>query len=215
MKSLFNWLSLLILGLFLAVTLWYAHSVFVLNNAAVYSENGPLENLQASVLAITTLIFLAPLALNKPQMKLIFVSCSWLCFSFVLRELDVERFNVPDALKFIGSGAGRNAMLALGFTALLVLAVAKFAYYRKAVIVFLRSMPGILLVLAGIFLVTGEVFEKNHSIIHNAFYEEVFELLGFCLMLLSALAVNCGVPPCPDEPDPIADSKHHNDAAGE
>lgn len=179
----------------MGVFLWYAHSVFILNDATVYSENGPLENLQAIVLVICTLAFLIPVAQNKGSAKLILLSCSWLCFSFVLRELDVERLNVPYVIKLIGSGGGRNAMLALGFLALLVCAAAKFSYYKKAGILFLKSKPGILLMLAGVFLVIGDVFENSHSIIHNVFFEESFELLGYGLILLSAFAVNCGLTP--------------------
>ncbi len=188
MKNWFNPLCIVISGSFIALFLWYAYSVFILNDATVYSENGPLENIQAIVLAISTLVFLVSAVQDKSSARLILLSCSWLCFSFVLRELDVERLDVHNALKFIGAGIGRNAMLAVGFLVLLVRAVTRFSYYKKAVLLFLRSKPGILLMLGGLLLIVGDVFENSHSIIHNAFFEEIFELCGFCSILLSAFA---------------------------
>lgn len=170
------------------VSLWYGYSVFILNDATVYSENGPLENIQAILLAVSALVFLIYAVRDKSSARLILLSCFWLCFSFVLRELDVERLDVHNALKFIGAGIGRNIMLAVGFLALLIRAVTRFSYYKKAVLPFLRSKPGILLMLGGLLLIVGDVFENSHSIIHNAFFEEIFELFGCCSILLSALA---------------------------
>lgn len=206
MKNRFYSLCLATLGAFCAVSFWAAYSVFVLNDSTVYAENGPLENLQAALLAICSLTFLIPVVLKKPPVKLILLSCSWLCFSFFLRELDVERLNVPDAVKLIGSGAGRNGMLVLGFLTLLAFAAARFSFYKEAVLLFLKARPGVLMMLAGVLLFAGEIFEKSHSIRHNAFFEEELELLGFSFILLSAFAVNCGLAPSPGASSPPSGS---------
>jgi hypothetical protein len=36
---------------------------------------------------------------------------SLLCYTFVLRELHVEKFDVPKVLIFIGSGAGHKTLV--------------------------------------------------------------------------------------------------------
>lgn len=190
MKNWFNLLCLVILGSLFAVILWSAHSVYVLGNVAVYDENGPLENLQAVLLAISCIVFLAPVVMQKESEKLTLIFCSLLCYSFAVRELDVERFNVPEVVKFIGSGIGRNISLVVGFTILVMYAGFKFSYYKKIGILFLRSRPGILLMAGGLLLVIGDVFEKRHFL-HHAFFEELFELLGYVSILLSAFAANC------------------------
>ena len=149
-----NWLRLLclvILGSFIVVFLWSAYSVFILNNNTIYAENGPLENLQSILLAISCIVYLGPIALKREQERLILLFCSLLCCNFVLRELDVEDLDVPSALKFIGSGVGRNSIFSVAFMALFCFAAFRLSYYKKASILFLRSKSGILLILGGCF----------------------------------------------------------------
>ena len=191
-----NWFKLscfVMISAFLAIVLWSAHAAFVLDNVAIYGENGPLETLQAILLAISCLVFLAPVVLKKGQEKLIPLFLSLLCYSFTLRELDVERLNVHDAVKFLGSGIGRNTTLAVAFMTILVYAGFNFSYYKRAALLFIKSRPGILLLTAGLLLFVAELFEKSHSISHNAFYEEIIELCGYFFILASALAANTGI----------------------
>jgi hypothetical protein len=186
------------------VFLWSAYSVFILNINTIYAENGPLENLQSILLAISCIVFLAPIALKREQEKLILLFCSLLCCSFVLRELDVQHLDVPSALKFIGSGVGRDTILTVAFMALFCFAAFRFSYYKKASILFLGSKSGILLMLGGLLLIVGNLFQKSDSIIHNVFFEEAFELCGYCFILLSAFASNFGITRRPSGPPPAA-----------
>ena len=192
MGSWFRLLNFVMLGFFLVVFVWSAHSVFILDNETVYAENGRLETTQAILLAISCIVYLAPIALKKEPDKLILLLCSLLCCSFALRELDIERLDIPNAWKIIGSGVGRNLILAAAFLSLFSYAAFNFTYYRKAVIQFLRSKSGILLILGGLFLLVGSMFEKSHTVTHNAFFEEISELGGYCFILLSAFAANPG-----------------------
>lgn len=186
----FNWLGLLILCAFFGVSFWSAHAVFVLGNTTVYAENGPIESLQAILLATSCIVFLLPVVLNREPGKLIPLFLALLCYSFLVRELDVERLNVPDFVKFIGSGIGRNTTLAVGFISLLTYAGTRFSYYKNASIQFLKSRPGILLMLGGLLMVVGGVCEKSHSIPQHAFFEEFFELWGYVFILLSSITAN-------------------------
>lgn len=192
MTNWFKPLYLVIVAAFLAVFLWTAHSVFVLDNGAIYAENGPLEALQVVTLAVSCLVFLVPVVLKNNQQKLILLSCALLCYSFVVRELDVEQLNVPNAIKFIGSGVGRNTSLTVGFSMLLVYVVVNHGYYKKAILLFLRSKSGILLMAGGLLLAGGDVFEKRYSMLHHVFYEEILELSGYVFILLGAIAANYG-----------------------
>jgi len=189
-ENRFDLLCLVICVFLFAVVLWSAHAVYVLGDVAVYDENGPLENLQAFLLAISCILFLVPVVMQKNSEKLLLTFCSLLCYGFVLRELDVERFDVPEVVKFIGSGIGRNISLIVGFTIIVIYAGFRFSYYKRAGILFLKSRPGILLMAGGLLLVIGDLFEKRHFI-HHAFFEELFELSGYVSILLSAIAANC------------------------
>jgi len=176
-ENRFNLLCLVICVFLFAVLLWSAHAVYVLGDVAVYDENGPLENLQAFLLAISCILFLVPVVMQKNSEKLLLTFCSLLCYGFVLRELDVERFDVPEVVKFIGSGIGRNISLIVGFTIIVIYAGFRFSYYKRAGILFLKSRPGILLMTGGLLLVIGDLFEKRHFI-HHAFLKSFLSCLA-------------------------------------
>jgi hypothetical protein len=158
-------------------------------------ENGPIENLQVVLLTISCIVFLAPIARKKEQEKLIHLFCFLLCCSFILRELDVERLDVPNVLKVLGSGVGRNTILTVAFMSLLFYTAARFSYYKKTIILFLRKKSGTLLMVGGLFLMLGGLFDKSDSIMYKSFFEEILELCGYCFILLSAFASNSDMTP--------------------
>lgn len=187
-RRYFGIICAVIVGGTLGLFLWSAYSVVVLNRTDIYAENGLLENIQAVLLVIAGIAFFAPIAFEKRSDKLILCFCSLLCFSFVLRELDVEDLDVHDALKFIGSGAGRNTILAAAFIAVFSYAAFWFSYYKKQAVQFLRSKAGVLLMAGGVLLIVGEVFEKESSIAYHVYLEEMVELVGYVVILLAAFA---------------------------
>ena len=181
------------MGAFFVLFLWTAHSVFILNITSIYAENGLLENTQIILLAISCIVFLIPIAIEKKPEKLILLFCSLLCYSFILRELDVERLDVNNTIKFVCSGVGRYTTLSVAFIALFSYAAFRFSYYKNANVSFIRSKSGILLMSGGLFLIVGDLFEKRSTIIHHVYWEELFELCGYCFILLSAFAANAGL----------------------
>lgn len=193
MRSWFGALSVVIMGVFFVLFLWTAHSVFILNITSIYAENGLLENIQAILLSISCIVFLIPIALGKKSEKLILLFCSLLCYSFFLREVNFDSLDVPNAIKFISFGVGRNLTLTVAFVALFSYSSFRFSYYKNASISFIISKPGILLMAGGLFLIVGDLFEKSSSIIHHVYWEELFELCGDCFILLSAFAANAGL----------------------
>jgi len=190
LRSWFGVVSGVTMGAFFALFLWTAHSVFILNITSIYAEHGLLEKIQAILLAISCIVFLIPIALEKKPEKLILLFCSLLCLSFLLRELDVKNLDIHSTLKFIGSGTVRKTTLAVAFTALFSYAAFRFRYYTNASVSFLKSKSGILFILGGLSLIVGNLIEKRSSIIHHVFWEELFELFGYCFILLSAFAAN-------------------------
>lgn len=193
MRSWFGALSVVTLGAFFVLFLWTAHSVFIFNITSIYAENGLLENIQVILLTISCIVFLIPIALEKKTEKSILLFCSLLCYSFILREMDFESLDVPNVIKFISFGVGRNATLTAAFISLFSYAAFRFSYYKNACISFIRSKSGILLMSGGLFLIVGDIFEKRSSIIHHVYWEELFELCGYCFILLSAFAANAGL----------------------
>lgn len=189
-RSLFGIISTVTISVCFVFSLWATYYVFN-NNTHIYAENGLLETLQAGLLAITCISFLVDASLEKRPKNLILLACSLLCYSFLLRELDVEKFDVPDILKMIGSGYGRNTTIAVGFFAIFTYAaLSNYSYYKKAAISFIKSRPGLLLISGGILLLIADFFEGQRSIAYHVFIEELFELFAFVLIMLSSLAAN-------------------------
>jgi hypothetical protein len=188
-----KWLVYAIGVAYCAIFYWSARAVFVLNDVGIYDEGGPLEMLQAVVLAICTVLFLVASFRTREQGRLILLFCALLCYGFVVRELEVRLMDVPLLVKTLCSGRGRNISLVIGFSALLIGACARFSYYKRAGIAFVKSRAGTLLMVGGALLWVGDLFEKMHSIPHHAYFEEISELCGYVFILLSALAANAAI----------------------
>ena len=177
-------------GAFIGFALWVSYSAFVLNDAGILKENGLLEIVQAIILALTCLVYLAPIAVEKRTDKLILLFCSLLCLSFVLREIDVEKFaDVPDALTLIGSGIGKRLILGAGFISIILYASLNYSYYKNAVVGFLGSASGRLLVFACMILLIAAYFDKLESIPNQVYYEEMSEYCGYFFIYLSAITI--------------------------
>jgi hypothetical protein len=171
--------------LIIMVLLWACASAMLLGDVSVYDENHLLENIQALTLGLSLLLFLIPLADSSRNDRLIAAFFSVLVLGFILRELDVEKFDLPSVVVFLGSGKGRNAMLAIGFFVVLSVAVFNFRYYFSLAKCFIRSRVGITALTAGIFLVVGDMFEKI-NIPYHVLIEESLELIGYTILLSAA-----------------------------
>ncbi|MGB5157203.1 MAG: hypothetical protein WBN77_07170, partial [Desulfobacterales bacterium] len=188
-KRFVNVISAVIVSAWLGVWI-FSISSMADNNTHICAENGPIESMQAYLLVTACVIYLATAVLGKRLERLIPLFCSLLCYSFVLREVDVETFNIPNALKFIGSGVGRNTTIAIAFLAIVYVALKNYLYYKRAVVSFIKSRSGVLLMAGGAFLFIGSFFEKNESIIYHVLFEEMAEISGYFFILLSSIASN-------------------------
>lgn len=169
----------------LAIVLWSFYAVMLLDDPSVYAENNLLESTQALTLALALVFFLVPVFDSVRNDRLIAVFLSLLSLGFILRELDVEQFDLPNLLILLGSGKGRNLLLGTGLLLTLVTALFKFRYYLSLSRCFFRHGAGIATLFAGLFLVVGDMFEKI-DIPYHVLYEESLELLGYAVLLLAA-----------------------------
>jgi len=173
--------------LYVCIFLWLSYLVVILDKDTIYAENGLLENLQVLTLLVSCITFFTPVINQKRKDKSMLLFFSLLSLAFILREVDVERLDVPSILIFLGSGVGRNTLLSLGFIAIIIYAVLNFTHHKKLAKLFFSSRGGVLLIFAGIFLITGDRFEHHGPKDLHVFIEEMFELLGYVFMLVAAL----------------------------
>lgn len=176
-----------ILAVFSLVLVWSIYTVFVLGDASVYAENGPLENLQTALLVASGILFATRALRGAFPDRLLLWCCVWLCTSFVLREVDVERLDVPEIFKAVGSGVGRNTLLAASLLTIVAVALRNFRDYRLAALAFLKSRNGNLLMMTPALLLLGAVFEELDMLYHYTLYEESAELFAYCFVLAASL----------------------------
>ena len=180
---------LLVCMLYAAFLLWSAYRVYVHDSAYLYEENGVIENLQVIALVVGCVVFFVPAVLPIGGDKLLHLCFSFLCYCFILRELDVERLNVPEIVKLIGSGLGRDLSYAIGFLSLMAYALRHFSYYKAKCKDYARSASFFLFIVSGVILVVGGFFEDFKSVPHHVYLEEIIELAGFTLLVISGLAL--------------------------
>ena len=154
----------------------------------IYEENSWMENIQAGVLLVSCVVFaFAGFALRgKHRALALFLAV--LCFIFSFREVDVDELGVSTWLIFLLAEEGR-AIFFLVALFLLVLMLKDAKYYLDNRRLYLRSPLGIHLVQAAILLVVlSRAFEKDlFGFRHHVFYEELSELLAYCLLFATSL----------------------------
>ncbi|MGL4573486.1 MAG: hypothetical protein ACRCV9_01715 [Burkholderiaceae bacterium] len=185
-----NFVALPVVSAFIWFTICVGNQVLSSNQTDVFAENGLIENTQACVLALACTVYFFTAVLEKQSERLILLFCALLCYSFVLREINVEEFDIAPALVFIGHGVGRNTTLALAFSSIAIYAALHLPHYKKAAFEFAKSKAGKLLIAGGVFLFVGQYFETSHSLSHHVFFEEIAELFGYVLILLSSIAAH-------------------------
>ena len=178
-------ISSLVQYFIIGVIAWSFYGVIGLNDFNIFDENSLLENTQAFVLLLVFFLFLVPLFEPFRGDKLIAVFFAILTLAFLLREVDIEKFDLPKILILLGSGNGRNILLALGFLSTLGFALFKFRYYLDLARCFLRNRTGFATLVAGLFLIVGDMFEKI-DVPYHVLYEESLELLGYAFLLSAA-----------------------------
>ena len=173
---------------FAAVAAYASYEVFVHGNMLVTEEDGPIEILQALILALSLVLFLRAAFVDKWSERAIVLFCAMICYAGILREVDFDKMGLGAFADFVLYGAGRYATLIVGFAAVLGYAALNFRRYFDASLRFLKSASGILLAMAGAFIFAGGYFE--HSEFESAqFLEEFFELVGYYCIMASALTV--------------------------
>lgn len=170
--------------------LFFYYQVEIIKNLSVFKENQLLENLQGILLFIAGLTYAqAILHVQKPY-RLLPMGGALLCLSFLLRELDVEKFDLPQWIILLGSGYGRNIMLVSLWLLVVGLLVKNYKHWLPVALDLLFSRTGIFAILGGLLLILGSLFDDEvFDVKMYQFYEELSEMNGYYFILLSALSL--------------------------
>jgi hypothetical protein len=148
----------------------------------VAEENHLLENLQAAALFLAlmlSLVNLAPLRRRPPPY--IAAGLAVLFLTLLLRELDLEKFDLPDILTTLGSGTGRNLLLGL-LCAVVLFSVARNRHRLKGdTLAYICSPLMYYLLAAATLYLVGEAMDKKLLPLAKptrVFWEETAECLA-------------------------------------
>ncbi len=178
----------MLIGLFSLMVAGYSgYGILALQDPSFSSEESVLEWSQAVLIFIAMIVYMVVGLAQKNPARMIALFFAVLCYSFILREVDFDKMNLPDAAVFMLYGGGRYVTLALGFGITLGCAALNWKRYFLAAWNFVFSKEGLLIALAAAFLWLGYFFEHKFDVANDEFWEEFCELLGYACLLSSAL----------------------------
>ena len=132
-------------------------------------------------LLLLSLVITIHTALDRVrQDKIISIVLSIALFGILLREIDIEDFNIPMWIIVIGSGAGRTLLLSIMLAPVLLFIVMKYQQYYGLVKKYFLSQVGLSLILSFCLLLIGSMFEHEY-LLSRTLIEESFELIAYGL----------------------------------
>ena len=153
----------------------------------IHAENALFENIQAVCLIFAAILYAASSLRNRSTERVEFVGLALLCFSFSLREIDIELIGLPQFIEQFLTGDGRTATL-------LVLWSCYFAFLLRqpvelSVLIkrqFDTGLSRYLLMSAGL-LLTGALFDRGLiTPYHPRLFEELLEVNAYLLLFIPA-----------------------------
>jgi len=178
-------------GINIGISIFFILSVLFLYPEINTEEDGIVETVQSIFIVLAMALFTYHAFISKEiKAKLASFGLSLLSLTFLLRELDVEKFDLPSFIIMLGSGAGRNLLLGSLWIILLLFTFKYKSVEKNKIVSFLFSVPGQILMFSALMLVLGAMMDKNIFSLQNLttrFYEELLELLGYCYLFSASL----------------------------
>ena len=178
-----------VMAILIVLNLTLAFMVLVNNDEFIYKENSWIENIQVVMLLLSCLIFfISSLRLGGGESRIMCASFSVLCFIFVFREVDVDKFDVPQFIIFLLAEEGR-VIFFVAYFALIAMLAKEYHHYWSYKDIYLRSNFFMYLSIAAfLLLVFSHAFDRKWVVVeHQAFYEELSEISAYYMLLVAAL----------------------------
>lgn len=177
---------LLLLPLLVLVSIFYVLT-FTFNMHDIYAENHAMEDLQVTLIALAGLTSLFSYRHISERWQYWYcITLTLLCYSFLLRELDIELFNVPQLIITLTSGLGRTIILAMGWSVVIFYMLRYFNLYRRTHVILLQTSAGRLLIISAAFLFLSYLFDRQLEFTHHVFYEELVEVCAYYCLFIAA-----------------------------
>lgn len=178
--------SIAVGALLFVVNMVFAYDVVIYEHHHVHAENALLENLQAAFLGLGVVTFLLTKA--RYHFPILNHCLALLCFSFMLRELDVERLGLPRLIVLLGSGTGKYLLLGLLWlwvTGRFIRCMQEPGFTRTLLA---STQWHILLTVLGLLAVSTIMDREWLSLELSRLVEELAETNAYLLMLSSSIS---------------------------
>lgn len=176
--------TIMMLGMMVMINILAFYEVCFEGNVGLYDEGGFIESVSAMAFLFSgvLLFFLSLDKLGFERRLTQFFSTT--CVVLYLREVDVEKLNIPDFIKFIGADTGRDVLFSLLFVYIIAMVLLRHrvGLINKVKSCF-RSSVSITVLIGSACLLSGAVFEECDLV----FYEEVMEMNGALFILLASV----------------------------
>lgn len=159
---------------------WSAFSFYFLGYTSIANEYSLLESAQVCLLLISLVITIYTALDRVREDKIISIILSIALLGILLREIDLEDFNMPMWIIALGSGSGRTLLLSLMLAPVLLFMVVKYQQYYGLVKNYFMSQVGISLILSFCLLLIGSLFEHEY-LLSRTLIEESLELIAYGL----------------------------------
>ncbi len=178
MKALFAFMLLSLL--FVNICLFLAGRVHL----ELFAENSAIENVEVSFLILGLFTFIHGLWFCHTMS---IAACGLtICLGFVLRELDIEEFDFAHWIIFLGSGIGRNVLLAVLGIFSIVLFLKQMSISK--LVDLLKTNFAVCIYMVFCFLVLSWIFDKKvFALKYNLIFEELSELNAYFLIVVSSI----------------------------
>ncbi len=200
-----NKFSILFLtSVLLIANIIFSYLKFINGDDLFYQEHEVVEILQACLLALSCIVFLIhSFFLEKPN-SFILLSLSLLCLTFFLREVDLEDFDLPAFLIYIGSDIGRNILISTLWVLMAIFMAMDYRKMKPLIFQFFWSRPGNLILISGVLLIASDVLERWFlGAAFSEFFEELLEFNAYYILFWSSLISRNGLPDMSKNPTPF------------
>lgn len=183
-------ISFTLLALFLLplIDIFFFYEAEISGNTKIAIEDHDLENTQVILLFVSGVIYLQTLIYAQKGQRLFPSAGALLCLSFILRELDVEKFDLPQVIILIGHGLGRNILLISLWLLVIVIFIRNYKHYLEIAVYLLMTRSALLMIAGGLLLIVGDLFEDRvFGVNFHQLYEELSELNAYYFILIASL----------------------------
>jgi len=160
------------------------------NGLILFNEGGFIETITAQAFIFSGILLLSRLHQKNSIERDLTALFGTTCLLFFVREVDMEKLDVPAIFQFLGADLGRDSLFALIYVIIFIRLILKTRRTLSTTIkTCLKSLVAIIVMPGCVLLIIGSTCENFNFV----FAEELLEMNGSLLIALAAV-VHLNIP---------------------